>query len=212
MQRRHDHGQCRRKSRLFLGGPRQRTELLRRRHALSPEAVSPAAGNHGQCLLLSLRDDRRHRRVARAAGKRVAKQCRAQPVGSRCPVRVWRTRRGSSNGKVALVTATMFADSVEEARSTLAMLEGCPLIDRCLSKSVAQPTTFEALFDASGALWPPDLRSKVDALFYNRPLAEVVAATKDHIQAAPSPKTVFMLPSSPARRGRRQRLPMPRSR
>ncbi len=98
----------------------------------------------------------------------------------------------SSNGKVALVTATMFADSVGDASSTLALLDDCPLIDRCLSKSVAQPTTFEALFDASGALWPAGLRSKVDALFYNRPLAEVIAATKDHIQAAPSPKTVFM--------------------
>jgi FAD/FMN-containing dehydrogenase len=98
----------------------------------------------------------------------------------------------SSNGKVALVTATMFADSAEEARSTLAMLEGSPLIDRCLSKSVAQPTTFEALFDASGALWPADLRCKVDALFFNSPLVDVVRVMKDHVLTAPSPKTVFM--------------------
>jgi FAD/FMN-containing dehydrogenase len=99
----------------------------------------------------------------------------------------------SSNGKVALVTATMFADSVEAARSTLAMLEGSPLIDRSLAKYVAQPTTFETLFDASGALWPPNLRCKVDALFFNRPLADVVSAMKDQVLTAPSPKTVFML-------------------
>jgi FAD/FMN-containing dehydrogenase len=98
----------------------------------------------------------------------------------------------SSNGKLAMVTATMFVDSKEEAQATLAILEGCPLGDRCLWKSVAKPSTFEGLFDASGALWPPGLRSKVDALFYNRPLADVVAAVKDHVQAAPSPKTVFM--------------------
>ena len=98
----------------------------------------------------------------------------------------------SSNGKVALVTATMFADSTVAARSTLAELEGSPLIDRCLWKSVAQPTTFEALFDASGALWPPGLRCKVDALFYNSPLVDVIRATKDHVLKAPSPKTVFM--------------------
>jgi FAD/FMN-containing dehydrogenase len=99
----------------------------------------------------------------------------------------------SSNGKVAMVTATMFADLEEAARSTLAMLEGSPLIDRCLSKSVAQPATFEALFDASGALWPADLRCKVDALFFNSPLADVIRAMKDHVLTAPSPKTVFML-------------------
>jgi len=97
-----------------------------------------------------------------------------------------------SNGKVAMVTATMFADSAEEAKSVLAALESCPLIDRCLSKSVAQPTTFEGLFDASGALWPAPWRSKVDALFYNRPLVEVTKAVKDHFLATPSPKTVFM--------------------
>jgi FAD/FMN-containing dehydrogenase len=87
----------------------------------------------------------------------------------------------------------MFANSMEEARSTLAMLDGSPLIDRCLSKSVAQPTNFEALSDASGALWPPDLRCKVDALFYNSPLVEVIRAMKDHVLTTPSPKTVFML-------------------
>jgi FAD/FMN-containing dehydrogenase len=99
----------------------------------------------------------------------------------------------SSNGKVAMVTATMFADTAHVARSTLAMLEGSPLIDRCLSKSVAQPTTFDALSDASGALWPPDLRCKVDALFFDRPLVDVVSAVKDHVLTTPSPRTVFML-------------------
>ena len=99
----------------------------------------------------------------------------------------------SSNGKVAMVTATMFADSTDEARSTLAMLEDSPLIDRCLSKSVAQPTTFQSLLDSSGALWPTPWRSKVDALFYNSPLADVIRATKDHIVTMPSSKTVFML-------------------
>lgn len=97
-----------------------------------------------------------------------------------------------SNGRLALVTATMFADSADEAEATLAVLDSCPLIDRCLSKSVGQPMTFDEIFDASGALWPPGLRSKVDALFFNQPLADVIAATKNHIQAAPSPKTVFM--------------------
>jgi FAD/FMN-containing dehydrogenase len=99
----------------------------------------------------------------------------------------------ASNRKVALVTATMFADSAEEARSTLSVLDRCPLIDRCLAKSVALPTTFDALSDASGALWPPGLRCKVDAEFFNRPPGDVFEIMKDHVLTAPSPKTVFML-------------------
>jgi len=98
----------------------------------------------------------------------------------------------SSNGKVALVTATMFADSAEEANAALRLLDGSPVLDRALSRSVAQPTNFEALCDASGALWPPGLRAKVDAMFYNAPLADLIGATKDHVLSAPSAKTVHM--------------------
>ena len=98
----------------------------------------------------------------------------------------------ATNGKVALVTATMFADSADSAASTLGMLDSYPSLDQCLSKSVAKPTNFEELSDASGALWPGNLRCKVDAVFSNTPLAEVLQAVKDHLLVAPSPKTVFM--------------------
>ena len=99
----------------------------------------------------------------------------------------------ASNGKVALVTAVMFADSADLAAATLGKLESYPQLGDCLSKSVAKPTNFEALFDASGALWPGNLRCTVDAVFSNAPLAEVLQAVKDQVAAAPSPKTVFML-------------------
>jgi FAD/FMN-containing dehydrogenase len=99
----------------------------------------------------------------------------------------------TSNGKVALVTATMFADSADSAASTLSMLDSYPSLDQCLSKSVAKPTNFEELSDASGALWPGNLRCKVDAMFYNAPLPETFQAVKDHLLLAPSPKAVFML-------------------
>ncbi|MCB8883850.1 FAD-binding oxidoreductase [Acidisoma cellulosilytica] len=98
----------------------------------------------------------------------------------------------SSNGKLALVTATMFADVAEEAVQTLRLFDSFPSIDQCLQKFVAQPTTFEALFDASGALWPSDLRSLVDAQFYRAPLVEAVRAVKDHLITTPSAKTVFL--------------------
>jgi FAD/FMN-containing dehydrogenase len=99
---------------------------------------------------------------------------------------------GASNGKLALVTATMFAETAEAAVSTLNRLDSYPGLDRCLSKSLVQPTSFEALFDASGALWPSDLRCRVGAVLSNAPLAEMMAAVKDHLVTAPSAKTVFM--------------------
>lgn len=98
----------------------------------------------------------------------------------------------SSNGKVARVTATMFADSEESAGATLRMLDSYPGIDQCLSRSLARPTNFETLSDGSGALWPADLRCKVDAMFSNASLAEMMQAVKDHLLISPSPKTVFM--------------------
>jgi FAD/FMN-containing dehydrogenase len=59
-----------------------------------------------------------------------------------------------SNGKIALVSAVMFADSPDAARSTLGLLDTYPSLDQCLSRSVLKQTNFTDLFDASGALWP----------------------------------------------------------
>ncbi len=97
-----------------------------------------------------------------------------------------------NNGKVALVTGTVFADSEEQAKTALAPLNDCPLIAQCLQKTIAEKTDFEKLFDASGALWPGDLRCRVDALFSNAKLADLFKATKDHFQKLESPKTVLM--------------------
>jgi FAD/FMN-containing dehydrogenase len=91
-----------------------------------------------------------------------------------------------SNGKVALVSATMFADSTDTAGSTLSLLDTYPSLDQCLSRSVVKQKTFTDLFDESGALWPRNLRAKVDALFFNAPLADLCRAVKDHVLAAPS--------------------------
>jgi len=98
----------------------------------------------------------------------------------------------SSNGKVAMVTATMFADSPEEAKPALHALDSCPILDKCLKKSVAEPTNFEALFDASGGLWPGNLRNNVDALFSNASTADIFRKVQEHLPTCPSPKSVFM--------------------
>jgi len=98
----------------------------------------------------------------------------------------------SSAGKVCLVTATMFAEDLTDAQNTLKALDTCPIIDKCLSKSIAQPTDFEKLFDASGDLWPGNLRCRVDALFSNSSIADIFKALKDHLLESKSPKAVFM--------------------
>lgn len=99
----------------------------------------------------------------------------------------------SSNGKVFMVSAALFADSQEEIQPALNPLDTCPIIDKCLSKSVAKPTDFEALFDASGALWPPGLRCKVDALFYRSSLTETFNAIKDHFLKTNSSQALIFI-------------------
>jgi FAD/FMN-containing dehydrogenase len=95
-------------------------------------------------------------------------------------------------GKVCTVTATIFADSAEEVKSALKPLDECPIIEKCLSKTIAEPSNFEALFDASGALWPADHRNHVDAVFSNSRLADLVNAVRDHFLKSPSPTTLIM--------------------
>lgn len=97
----------------------------------------------------------------------------------------------SANGKVALVTGTMFADDKNEAAKVLALLDSCPLLSKCMKKSIAQPTTFPELFDASGALWPEHLRCKVDAMFFDVPPADLFQSTYEHFKRA-SKDTVLM--------------------
>jgi hypothetical protein len=63
----------------------------------------------------------------------------------------------------------------------LSLLDTYPSLDQCLSRSVAKQTNFTELFDASGALWPSNLRCKVDALFFNAPPADLCHAIKDHV-------------------------------
>ena len=101
-------------------------------------------------------------------------------------------RTSASNHKVALVSAVMFTDSADTARSTLSALDSYPSLHQCLSRSVAKQTNFTELFDAAGALWPKNLRAKVDALFFNAPLADLCGAVKDHLAVAPSPKAVLL--------------------
>lgn len=98
----------------------------------------------------------------------------------------------ASNGKVSMLTATMFAETPDEAKSALAILEECPLLSKCIKKEVCKPATFEQLFDASGALWPAHLRNQVDAMFSNATLPEIFGSVRDHFMVSPSKLNILL--------------------
>lgn len=99
---------------------------------------------------------------------------------------------GDAHGKVCAVTASVFADTAEEAARAARPLETNPRMDVCLSRTFSDPVSFEQLFDVSGSLWPDGLRCRVDAAFSNASLAAVIDATSDHFLEAPSPETILM--------------------
>ena len=97
----------------------------------------------------------------------------------------------AANGKVCMVTATVFADSEPEARAALEPLHNCP-VAAPLAASGDEPTNFPALFDLSGSMWPEGQRNQVDAMYYNASLAELVGAVGEHFVSTPSETTLIL--------------------
>ncbi len=96
----------------------------------------------------------------------------------------------ADNGKVCMVTATVFADTPEEAKATLGVLERCP--HASIRKEVAEPANFEKLFDLSGSMWPEFHRNKVETLWSNASPADMLCAVRDHFKQTPNPKTLIL--------------------
>ena len=65
------------------------------------------------------------------------------------------------NGMACMISAVAFADTKEEGEAALAALERAPSVSKCLFKTINQETSFEKLFDASGATWPENHRNLV---------------------------------------------------
>lgn len=112
-------------------------------------------------------------------------------------------KAASHGGKVCMVSATVFEDSGEAAKSALTPLNDCPAIGRCLLQTPVKPIVFEELFDASGALWPEGMRNRVKAIFSNSNPGEIVQAVSRHMTKAPSETTlvlfaIFTGPNVPA--------------
>jgi FAD/FMN-containing dehydrogenase len=98
----------------------------------------------------------------------------------------------SDRGKICMITATVFANTKDEATRVLGVLEKCPHNANCLEKIVAAPATFEDLFSLSGSMWPELLRAKVESLWSNSQPSDILVALRDHFKEAPSTKTVIL--------------------
>jgi FAD/FMN-containing dehydrogenase len=99
-------------------------------------------------------------------------------------------RCASSNGFVAILSATAFLDTTWEAVETLALLEGGPLTGECLQKEINQPTPIAVLHELGAMLWPERHRYLADTLWSNSPPAQLLATARDHFLRAPSPKSL----------------------
>jgi hypothetical protein len=98
----------------------------------------------------------------------------------------------SDRGKICMITATVFADTKQEAAQTLSVLERCPFAPNCLQKTVAEAITFEGLFALSGSMWPEFHRNKVESLWSNSRPSDMLRAVRDHFIKTPDPKTIIL--------------------
>jgi FAD/FMN-containing dehydrogenase len=106
-----------------------------------------------------------------------------------------------AEGKVVVVTATAFVDSIEDAAGLLAPLESCPSIERALARQINEPTPFEALFDIWDALMPQRHRYRYDSLWSDQDFAGLLPNLAEPITNAPASKAfafAIMPPAPPA--------------
>src|SRR5260370_30192595 len=64
-------------------------------------------------------------------------------------------------GKLCMITATVFANTKQDAVDTLSVLEQCPCNPACLRKTVAEAVTFENLVALFGGIWAEVHRNKI---------------------------------------------------
>lgn len=96
------------------------------------------------------------------------------------------------NGKCAAITATVFANTEDEAKQRLKILDEMPYMDKCLSKSVMDKLDFPTLFDISGSIFPENGRNEVNAMFSDSKFEDLMGAITDHFVKTPSKYTVLM--------------------
>ncbi len=95
-------------------------------------------------------------------------------------------------GKVCMITASAFTNSEDEAIAALNTLETCPILDKCLSKSIHEPNTFDRLMQLSGEIWTDKLRCLSETAWTHDALPEILVNMREHFKSTPSEKSVFI--------------------
>jgi FAD/FMN-containing dehydrogenase len=107
------------------------------------------------------------------------------------------TKRGP---RTVTVTGTAFAASRQEAGEFLLPLRHCPLGRSALWRELDEPTTLEALYESSAAMWPPRLRYAADTLWSDTGFPTLLTELADVVETAPSNRSLVLAPLSPAGR------------
>ena len=93
---------------------------------------------------------------------------------------------------VCTVTATAFVDTPAAAATALAPLEDGPLVHANLWSETRRATTFDGLYDDLDRFFPERHRYIADTVWSNASGAEVLGAVRNHVAAAPSPKSLVL--------------------
>jgi len=104
-------------------------------------------------------------------------------------------------GRYVGVVAAAFADSAEEASDALALVETCPVLERAVVHVADVPVSFDALQDMLAARFPDQHRYAEDTLWSDTEVSVLMPLLADHIAAAPSARSQFLLYSHPFAEG-----------
>lgn len=99
--------------------------------------------------------------------------------------------------KVAVVTATAFADTAEAAATDLAPLAASPLADRALVMRELVPSPFDVLFRDFGGRWREGCRFASDNVWTDGDLTDVLLPLRTALVEAPSASSFGFAGMSP---------------
>jgi FAD/FMN-containing dehydrogenase len=94
-----------------------------------------------------------------------------------------------TNQRVCILTATAFAESPEQAATTLQPLADSPFIDRCSNVIENEPTPIDALFDTVDPTFPDGYRYLSDTFWLKSSPGDAIAIARDKLVDAPSPRS-----------------------
>ncbi|MGH7905102.1 MAG: FAD-binding oxidoreductase [Candidatus Binataceae bacterium] len=126
---------------------------------------------------------------AESAARKIAKEVELSVLLTTAPPDL-AAQCESSNGFVCVVSAIAFVGSQTEAAAALEPVASSPFERQCLKSELNQETSFDALLDLGGQVWPERHRYLADTLWSNSSLAEILTTLRDHFLKSPSPKAL----------------------